>query len=102
MQLLPLGEFAGRDGRGPYSVSDTAKIIRNSLTYADDNGIPVDYDHQIDHAKANGQPAIAAGWIKQLEARKNGIWGFVGWTEKAAAHIAAKEYRFLGLLVTYF
>lgn len=99
VQLLPLGEFDGRDGRGPFRVDDAAAIIRNSLDYSNNHGIPVDYDHQIDNAKANGKPAIAAGWIKQLEARDTGIWGLVGWTDKAAAHVAAKEYRFLSPVI---
>lgn len=46
-------------------------------------------------AVKNGQPAPAAGWIKQLESRGDGLWGLIEWTAKASAHLAAKEYRYL-------
>jgi Mu-like prophage I protein len=55
--------------------------------------LPVDYDHSIDLAAPKGLPAPAAGWIDQLEARADGIWGRVAWTARAAASIAALEYR---------
>ena len=57
--------------------------------------IPVDYDHQLEHATENGQPAPAAGWITELEVRADGVWGRVEWTEKGRAHVAAREYRYV-------
>jgi phage I-like protein len=95
VHLLPAGVFSGRDGRGPYDAAAADEIIAASRDYAGRCLIPIDYDHQIDNAKANGKPAIAAGWIKSLQSRADGIWGLVEWTAKAAAHIAGKEYRYL-------
>jgi phage I-like protein len=40
-------------------------------------------------------PVPAAGWIKDLQVRDDGIWGQVEWTGRAAAMLAAKEYRFI-------
>ncbi|CUH80719.1 Mu-like prophage I protein [Tropicibacter naphthalenivorans] len=58
--------------------------------------LPMDYEHQNDRpeAKLSG-PVPAAGWINELAARADGIWGRVEWTERARALIAAREYRFL-------
>jgi phage I-like protein len=37
----------------------------------------------------------AAGWIKELRHDETGLWGRVEWTARAAAMIAAREYRTL-------
>lgn len=101
VQLLPVGKFSASDGRGPWFVNNPEQVISNTLKRAGSKKIPVDYDHQIDNATKNGQPAIAAGWITQLEARDDGIWGLVEWTDKASAHLAAKEYRYLSPVINY-
>lgn len=93
IQLMPSGVSLGRDGRGPYILDDAATVAQASMAAAMEIGIPVDYEHQTEFAPKNGQPAPAAGWIKAMEARPDGIWAQVDWTERAAAHIAAREYR---------
>ncbi|HEY8157100.1 MAG TPA: phage protease [Methylobacter sp.] len=95
IHVMPSGEFSARDGRGPWAMHNAEAVIAASSAFAGKKPIPVDYDHQIDHAGKNGQPAPAAGWIKQLQARPDGLWGLVEWTEKASAHLDAKEYRYL-------
>lgn len=99
VHLLPLGTFSGRDGRGPYLVRDAANIVAATSKLGMD--LPVDYEHQIDHATKNGQPAPAAGWIKELKVDDQGIWGRVEWTEKARQHLISKEYRFLSPVFTF-
>lgn len=95
IHLMPSGEFSGRDGRGPWAMHNTDAVIASSAAFAGKKPIPVDYDHQMDKASENGKPAPAAGWIKQLQSRADGLWGLVEWTDKASAHLAAKEYRYL-------
>ena len=95
IHLMPSGEFSPRDGRGPWAMHNADAVIAASSAFAGNKPIPVDYDHQIDMAVKNGQPAPAAGWINHLESRVDGLWGFVEWTAKASAHLAAKEYRYL-------
>lgn len=95
VHLCPAGKFVGRDGRGPYLATDLNAIIQASARYAGKQLLPIDYDHQIDLSAKNGRPAVAAGWIKGMQARKDGIWGLVEWTAKAAEHIVSKEYRYL-------
>jgi phage I-like protein len=50
----------------------------------------IDYEHQ---TLADVQ-APAAGWVKELDWRADGLWARVTWTEKGSGYIAAKEYRY--------
>ncbi len=43
----------------------------------------------------------AAGWIKELQAREDGIWARVEWTPRAAELLAHKEYRYLSPVFRY-
>jgi len=97
IQLLPLGTITPRDGRPAWHLDAPADVVAASLAAARGLDMPIDYDHQIDLAAVPGVggKAPAAGWIKQLEARADGIWGRVEWTPAAAQAIAAKEYRFI-------
>ncbi len=100
VHMLPAGEFEGRDGRGPYRVRDIKALIARTQQYAGKNQLAVDYDHQADHARKNGAPAPAAGWIRGLKPEADGLWALIGWTEKAAAMIRAKEYRYISPVIT--
>lgn len=95
IHLLPAGTFMGRDGRGPYRVDDPVAVMTATREYHGKAQMPADYEHQIDHAPKNGKPAPAAGWIKGLEARADGIWGLVEWTSAAHRAIQAREYRYI-------
>lgn len=95
VHLLPSGTFTGRDGRGPYVLADAERVIRSTQRYAGGSQLAIDYDHQAEYARENGNPAPAAGWIKGLQARPDGIWGLVEWTARAAQQLAGREYRYL-------
>ena len=96
IQLLPPRTFSGRDGRGPYRVDDPEAVIAATREYFGNADIPLDYNHQTEHAAENGKPAPAAGWIKKLEGSSYyGLWGRVEWTEAGARAVAAKEFRYV-------
>lgn len=98
IKIIPAGVFSGRDGRGPYNAGDRAaldQIVTVTRAYHGATDIVFDYEHQTMNAQKNGQPAPAAGWIKEVEARDDGLYGRVEWTAAAAAAIKAKEYRYL-------
>ena len=92
VQLFPLGNVAARDGR-KWKVTDPQAIVAKSLQASID--LVVDYEHQTDYSKGNGRPAPAAGWIKELEVRPDGIWARVEWTSTAKRHLDEKEYRYI-------
>lgn len=101
IHVLPAGRFVGRDGRGPYALENAQAVIAASLDQAMPKGIPMDYEHQTENAPKNGQPAPASGWITALEAREDGVWAHVEWTERAAAFIRAGEYRYVSPVFFY-
>lgn len=95
IELIPAGEFSGRDGRGPYRLEDAAEVAATTQKLRMDAGIPIDYDHATDFAAPEGRPAPAAGWIKELTGREGALWGRVEWTQHGAAALATKEYRYI-------
>lgn len=95
IMIMPVpadGVLQARDGRR-WTLRDPAAVVEASRALNMD--LPVDYEHQTDLAEKNGQPAPAAGWIKALEVRADGIWARVEWTDRAREMLAAKEYRYL-------
>lgn len=101
IQLMPAGDIRTRDGddRGPWRLGDAQAVIERSRGAAD--SLAVDYDHQTDFTRKSGNAAPAAGWIAELQARDDGIWGRVEWTPKAKAAIEAREYRFISPVFTF-
>ncbi|WP_337267067.1 phage protease [Oryzifoliimicrobium ureilyticus] len=100
IMLLPAGGFSGRDGRGPYSVDGVAAmqaVIAATVKRAGPTELVVDYDHQSQYSAVPGVGGVApaAGWIKQLEARPDGLYGLVSWTDRAAQSIRSGEYRYI-------
>lgn len=101
-RILPAGVFRTNDGSGrPVNLSGwimngaiAAKIIA-SLAMRDD--VLIDYEHQSMRASESGNPAPAAGWFKRAEWREgDGLYAVdVRWTDRAAAMIRAREYRFI-------
>jgi phage I-like protein len=52
----------------------------------------IDYEHE---SVQEGVRALAAGWISTLRADSTGLYGGgIRWTDKAAGHIRAGEYRY--------
>ncbi|MBP0439442.1 phage protease [Tianweitania sediminis] len=100
VQLCPAGTFSARDGRGPFDAGhgETLQaIVQRTLSIAGSTELVIDYDHQsVFGAKDGvGGTAKAAGWIKELQVRADGIWGRVEWTAAAAEAIRGLEYRYL-------
>jgi phage I-like protein len=88
LHLLPAGEFRGQDGRGPYRLRDAARVIAASRL-----PLVVDENHATDLAAPEGRAAPARGWIVELQARADGIWGRVDWTPPGRQLLAERAYR---------
>jgi phage I-like protein len=109
-QLLPVGPFKARDGR-PFDVPGghwqldkgiATTLINRAKALGQD--ILIDYDHQTLNVEKTGKEAPAAGWYNgdEIEWREGlGLFIRPRWTERAAAMIAAKEYRFLSAVFPY-
>lgn len=108
VQLFPAGEIQTPNGsllgKGPWRLDTDSAARLIAATQAKTNDILIDYEHQSLAAAQNGQPAPAAGWIhpSSLVWRDDGLFAEnPDWTEKAAAMIAADEYRYLSPVFTY-
>ena len=99
--LMPAGKLPTRpnDSRAPWVNDEPDAVV--AATSALLPAIKIDYEHQSEHAKDNGQPAPAAGWVTRVFARAGEIVGEVEWTERAAAMIKAKEYKFISPAFDY-
>jgi phage I-like protein len=94
VHLIPAGKAVQAvDGRN-WVMPDMAAVVAQSMTGVD---LPIDYEHQTEDPsqRVGNGPVPAAGWITQLEARENGIWGRVTWTATAKGLLSAREYRYL-------
>ncbi len=93
VHLLPAaqGEIHTYDNRGPYKMADIEAVIAASMQ--SERGMPIDENHATDTAMQNGNGAPARGWIKELQARADGLWGRVEWTKAGAELLADRAYR---------
>ncbi|MCK0150425.1 phage protease [Marivita sp. S6314] len=93
VHLLPAGHTKARDGRD-FTVDDPLRLVK--LFEQEKLDLAIDYEHQNDRpeARASG-PVPAAGWIRELASRADGIWGRVDWTARARELIGHREYRYL-------
>lgn len=90
IHLTPAGTFSGADGRGPFTLKDAGDVIRASM---EAGRLAIDENHAIDVAGPKGQPSPARGWIVEIQARDDGLWGRVEWTASGRALIEDKAYR---------
>lgn len=93
IELLPAGDIVlGRDGRNWRNRDPQAVVDQFAARGLD---LVIDWEHASEYRAPKGQDAPAAGWVKELAVRDGAIWGRVEWTEKAAAQLQRKEYRYL-------
>lgn len=96
IHLLPAGRILTQDGRGPYTGSDPAAIIAASGVK-----LPVDENHAIHIAARQGLPSPARGYIVELQARSDGLWGRMDWTDEGRALMADRAYLGISPVITH-
>ena len=101
VHLFPAGRVTGIDGRGPYQMRDIEAAAAACKAMLAKRPIPVDYEHATERPKPAQAEALAAGWLKDFEARADGLWGLIEWTPKAARHIADREYRYVSPVIVH-
>lgn len=90
VHLMPAGTARGADGRGPYVLRDPAAVITASMAAGK---LVFDENHSTDHAMKAGGSAPARGWIVEMQARADGLWGRVEWTAEGRALLEQRAYR---------
>lgn len=89
IHLVPAGaEVMTQDQRGPYRL-DAQSVL---ASFAPGARLPIDENHAIDLAGPRGEPSPARGYIVELQARADGIWGRVDWTDAGRSLIADRAY----------
>lgn len=89
VKLLPLGLVHSQ--KGDFLVdNESYQAIRKKFNERQLQ-IPIDYEHQT----LKDMEAPAAGWIKDIVLKSDGIYGAVDWTERAAEYLENREYRYL-------
>lgn len=102
VHLLPAlsgGQVQTNDNRGPYLVENAEAII--AASFADQPKLQIDENHAEDLKSAKGEPSPARGWITELQARADGIWGKVEWTSAGRALVADKAYRAMSPVILH-
>ncbi len=102
LHLVPFGEWRGHHSRKVVKVgpAEAATIVANFTRWGID--LVVDYEHQTLTTVENGQPAPAMGWVDQLEARADGVWGHVKeWTAAGGELLDARAYRYLSPVIEF-
>lgn len=82
IKILPAGKVTTRDGR--FFIFDAEALA--ARFNADGIDIPVDLDHGI---SKNDKPA-AVGWIKEMAAKPDGLYGRVDWLDAGKKVLAEK------------
>lgn len=90
IRLLPLGTVELSDHREPFLVDEASLNSMAAEFRSRGVDLVIDYEHQ----SLQGERAPAAGWIKGLEARGDGLWARVDWTQQAQEYLKRREYRY--------
>ncbi|WP_121064719.1 phage protease [Chachezhania antarctica] len=99
VQLLPKGQVAASDGRGPWHYDDAKQVIEESFSRR--RRIHIDENHSTDTAAKLGLAAPARGFITEMEERADGIWGRVDWTDSGRALLSDRAYWGISPVLAY-
>lgn len=89
--LPPPGQpIRTHDGRGPYRYADAQAVIAASL--ARKPRLVVDENHSTEIAPKLGGSSPARGYVLELQARADGIWARIDWTDSGRALMADRAY----------
>ncbi|GEM_PF-1174641 len=94
-QVCPLGEFphAGAEVTQVVDAEACAAMTADFAGRAAEPNFPgvlVDFDH---FSMDAGKPSEAAGWVATLEAREDGLWAKIRWTDAGLAAVTGGRYR---------
>lgn len=102
VRFLAPGKNVARDGR-EFTVADPEQVSQLSNKWKGATDSVIDFEHQTDRAKTNGQPAPASAWITKFAATgpdgTAGIWAKVDWLPDTAQLIKQRKYRYLSAVV---
>ena len=88
IQAIPVGTYTHPTyGQMVFDLDRIRRFAENVKNQVRGQDLDIDYDHK-------SRSDEAAGWVKNAEARGDGLWIFVEWTKSAAQKIKEKAYRY--------
>lgn len=92
--VVPMGEFKVKhNGSTIMQVIDDRAVAAMAERYqAAGDKLLVDFDH---FSYDEGHKSEAAGWVVAVEARSDGLWARIEWTDAGEPAIMNKRYRFV-------
>lgn len=88
LQIMPYGSWQHPVyGKIDLTKERAVRFAQNFVARVRGQDLDVDYDHKAKTDKA-------AGWFKNVEARDDGLYAQVAWTQPAFAALKAGEYRY--------
>ncbi len=94
ISVLPLGHVVS--SKGEFDVDgESYEAMKHQIAQRGVD-VVIDYEHQT----LKGVQAPAAGWVKELILRDDGIAARVEWTPAARAYLKNKEYRYLSPVIS--
>ena len=106
LQVTPAGTFKPNDGRelkpGAWHISAASAQLVIERFKARGKPPVIDYEHQTLKKEQNGQPAPAAGWIRDLRwVEGQGLYAVAELTARARDYIKAGEYLYFSPVFEY-
>lgn len=88
IQAMPLGEWKHPVyGDIKVDIPRATRMAANVNAGVRGQDLDINYDH-------NKLTTEAAGWVKKAEARSDGLWVLVEWTQEAFSKIKSKAFRY--------
>lgn len=88
IQALPLGTYEHPEyGKIEVTPEKIQQFAANVAANVRGQDLDIDYDHK-------AAEKVAAGWVKAADARSDGLWLQIDWTQRARKHLGDKEYRY--------
>lgn len=91
IKIAHRGELRCRDGR-TYTLDPEAIVARFAADAVD---VPIDLNHASVVRAPKGEDAPAFGWIKELQARPDGLYGRPDWLDGGRAILRARTHRYV-------
>jgi phage I-like protein len=91
IKVAPRGRVTTRDGRS-FSFDPERLVARFKVDGID---VPVDLDHSVALRAKHGETASVLGWVKELEARQDGLFARVEWLSSGVEVLRARTHRFV-------
>lgn len=93
VQLTPAGQtWTGVDGR-TWTGANAAALV--GLFKAENQPLPIDFEHASEVKAKQGEAAPAIGWIEDVEAREGAVWARVAWNAAGSEAVTSRAYRYL-------